>query len=179
MQGSLLVIVLVGLLLLSSAERRPSPTNPYSSPVTALFKSYAVFTVLTLLLLIFTDEVVGSSRPMFGEVSLPSIEQSNAFLAVFVLDVLGAGFLISATGGPRISAFSPVLFMLPTLAIFMRESPSRFILYAVLAGVCFFISQLGEQRRAESNSRSALTFYSVTYLCLALNILIGYVTRPL
>jgi hypothetical protein len=178
MQSSLLVIVATGLFLLSTAEDKPSLMRPDRAPVTRLWMSYALVALVTMLLLIFTDEVVGSSQPMFGEIPLPSNDQSSAFLAVFILDIVCAGLLMLVTGGPRNSPFSPVLFMLPTLAIFLRESPLRFFIYTAIAAALFLLTQATDERRIEENQRYRLTLNIVTLLCLGLNTVIGFVTRP-
>ena len=99
---------------------------------------------------------------------------------MFLLDIIGAALLMGITGGSKDSPFSAVLFMLPALAIFLREDPSRFFFYTGLAVVLFLIlRKAGDMGKAVlENPKVQLSFQVVTLGCLALSSLVGYATRP-
>jgi hypothetical protein len=173
----LLALVFLGAFLLKSGELRP--TVYQRMPALNLYGLVAGFTLLTLALLVFSEDMLSISRPVFGDLQFPSISKSHAFLIVFLADLFGAAILIRLTGGSLISPFSPILFVLPALAIFLREPPGRFLTYAGLTAYFFIQAGWGLTHSYIQNNRMyRLTFYVVTLGCLAISTMVGYVTRP-
>jgi hypothetical protein len=177
----LLVIVFFGILVLRAGERKLSAYSNNPRPATrthpVLFAGFALF---TLGLLIFSEDVLFYSKPVFGDIELPGIARTNAFLVVFAFDILGAAFLIFITGGSKDSPFGAVLFTLPVLSIFLRESPGRFLGYTFAVAALFLLAQADTTRRVTDENPNLRTAFSfVTLGSLALTTMVGYATRPL
>lgn len=178
-QFFLLVITFVGIVVLQRGENQLTRMPGTPRPASRLFYPVFGFALLTLGVLVFTEDVLLFSKPVFGDLDFPSISKPTAFLLVFVLDLLGAAILIGVTGGSRDSPFGAILFALPALSIFLRESPTRFFGYTIGAAILFLLVQWHEEKSIFSNNpsyKSAFTW--VTLLILGLSTLVGYATRP-
>jgi hypothetical protein len=178
----LVFIVLLGIGALRNGEKSFSPYSDNPRLATRKLPWFvAVFFVITIACFMLSEDYVGLSRPAFGDVVFPALVRSDAFLIVFLFDIVGAGFLIWLTGGSRESPFSAVLFSLPALSIFLRETPARFGLYTYLVVVAFlFVSRsTAAGKSMQENPRYLLAFQLVTLGCLFLSSLVGYATRPI
>ncbi len=167
----LLIIMFGGLLIFGRGNRGFSDSH-----VLSLFTAFALLTLGTL---IFSVDLLGASQPLFGDIFLPTISRELAFLIVFSADLIWFGLVIGVTGGSSDSPFSSLLVTLPALAIFLHETPTRFLSYSVAAGIVYMAFQStpridGESR--SSNERRASRF--VALCCLALSTMLGYATRP-
>lgn len=96
---------------------------------------------------------------------------------VFLLDIFGAAALMAVSGGGKGSPFSSVLFSLPALSIFLKEPPSRFVMYTALTAILFWLlfkplNKYG--REIQSNSYYDFSHRVVTLLTLAISTLVGY-----
>lgn len=178
-QFLLLVITFVGIVVLQRGENQLTRMPGTPRPASRLFYPVFGFALLTLGVLVFTEDVLLFSKPVFGDLDFPSISKPTAFLVVFVLDLLGAAILIGITGGSRDSPFGAILFALPALSIFLRESPTRFFGYTIGAAILFLLVQWDEEKSIFSNNPSYKSaFMWVTLLILGLSTLVGYATRP-
>jgi hypothetical protein len=178
----LLLIVYFGILALRYGEKTFSAFSNNPRPATRNLPSLVFgFSFVTLAPLAFSQDFVLLSQPAFGDVLFPALPRDDAFLIVFLLDIIGAGILMGFTGGAKDSPFSAVLFALPALSIFLRENPTRFFFYTGLAVVLFLIfSRSNSSGNAVlENPKHVLAFQLVTLGCLALSTLVGYATRPL
>ena len=178
----LLLIVFAGVLVLRAGESLLSP-YAHEAPRVATYylpSFLLAFALVTIACLVFSQDFVLLSKPVFGDVELPAFSRSASFLIVFTLNIFGAGILMKATGGAMTSPFSVVLFTLPALAIFLREPPSRYFSYTGFAIVFFLAYQRRERFEASvlQNPLHRLAFNVVTLGVLALATLVGYVTRP-
>lgn len=176
----LLMIVYFGLHILRSGEQKLTIYARPPRPATQRYPIwFAGFALITLGCLIFSHDILTAARPVFGNIDIPSLGRRAAFLVMFPLDLVGAAILIRFTGGSKNSPFSAVLFVLPSLAIFLREPPSHFLSYAISAGLAFIIVQ-GQKywNIIEENPYQRRTFAVVTLGCLALSTIVGYATRP-
>lgn len=179
-QFVLLLIVYFGILALSAGERKLSVYSSALRATSRLPSMVLGFSLLTLACLVFSRDFVLLSQPMFGDVPFPAWSREVAFFAVFALDILGAGFLVAITGGMKGSPFSAVLFALPALSIFLRETPLRFAIYTGLVAL-LFLSFSGSNPWSAGvleNPKHVLALRLVTLGCLALSSLVGYATRP-
>lgn len=181
-QFFLLLIVYVGILALKYGEKSYSPFSGNPRLATRSLPSFALgFSLITLACITFSQDFVLLSKPAFGGIEFPSLSRGAAFLIVFVLDIVGSGFLMVITGGSKDSPFSAVPFALPALSIFLRESPTRFFFYTALAVAVFMFfpraSDVGKS--VLENPKHIFAFQVVTLGCLALSTLVGYATRPL
>lgn len=180
-QFFLLLIVYCGILALRAGEKTFSPFSDNPRPATRNLPSLVLgFSLITLACLAFSQDFVLLSKPAFGEVDFPSLPRDDAFLVVFVLDIVGAGLLMGITGGSKDSPFSAVLFALPALSIFLRETPARFFIYTALAVTLFLLFPRPNTagKAVLDNPKHILAFQLVTLGCLALSSLVGYATRP-
>jgi hypothetical protein len=179
-QFFLLIIVFSGIVLLSMGEKNLSTFSLRPRQMTRRYPFlFAGFALVTIGLLIFSEDVMSYSRPVFGDVQLPSITRNNAFLLVFSTDILGAANLIFLTGGAKDSPFSAILLTLPALAIFLREPPERLLGYAVTTALLFLcLRSDASERTRRGNPHQRIAYTLVTLGCLGLSTLVGYATRP-
>lgn len=184
-QVFLLLISYVALSLLSKSQ--PSRTIANGS-----YSTLIVWTLIALLLILFSEDLYSTWGVTLGELTLPTIPRSLSFLAVFVLDIVFVTILILRTGGTKRSPFTSVLLLLPTLAIFLNEPRWRFLLYSFICGAIYATTlRLSFSSSREHSDRSG--FYesarddeqaedwSVRWTnlsCLALATLIGFITAP-
>jgi len=181
-QFVLLLIVYLGIVALRYGENTLSRFSDNPRPATRNLPSLVLgFALITLACLAFSQDFVQLSKPVFGDITFPALARDDAFLIVFLLDVVGAGLLMGITGGSKDSPFSAVLFALPALSIFLREDPSRFLFYTGLAVILFllFRGSRAVGKAVLENPRLQLSFQVVTLGCLALSTLVGYATRPM
>ncbi|MNR41132.1 hypothetical protein D3C85_1594820 [compost metagenome] len=124
---------------------------------------------------------------MLGEVAFePFIAGGTALAITFSVNYVTSYLLIRYTGGGRDSQFTPVIFLLPTLALFLRMSGTLVILYGLATGYCL-LATIGFSNTRQSafsasyeypGQHSLIAFQVVTLLCLAVTIVTGYITRP-
>jgi hypothetical protein len=139
--------------------------------------------IVSLVAIVSIDSFSTILAPMFSDVALPSFSRSTGLRAAFMADFVIVGVLITRTGGSRQSPYTSVLFLLPTLAVFLREPPSAFIFYGILGGVWYLVwsgsnGLVSYGSASDESDRSLLSHRFVTITCLALALLIGYITRP-
>ena len=134
--------------------------------------------------LVFSDEFSSFWKPLFGSSGFYIMGWSTALLLVLSFDIVYTCVIVGQTGGSAASAFTPLYFILPPLAIFLRETPRRILFYTVLVAVLFSvnlvitfkeqeISEDHEDRRAPT-----LAYWFVSIASFSLATLVGYVTRP-
>jgi hypothetical protein len=149
------------------------------------FAPWAILTcfLLTTMFLVFTNELSNLWRPLFPGTTFTGIPLGTALALMFVTDAILVMFLVAITGGSHPSPFTPIYFLLPVLAIFLRESPSKVLFYTALVSIFFSINigagahiigpggDYGDRRR-----RSA--YWVVSIASFALATWIGLITRP-
>jgi hypothetical protein len=160
-----------------------------------------VLVLLTTLVIIFTKEFYVVWSAILGDLTLPTFSRAGGLAVVFGVDLVIVWGLMVGTGGAKSSPFTSVLFLIPALAIFLREPPWRFLIYATVAAVMFLHSlTLSPQVRREVASfegynqgyppalrevsggyrgSSNIPYGIVNLLCLGLAMLTGYITRPI
>ena len=100
-------------------------------------------------------------------------------LVAFILDIAWVSIMVRMTGGSTVSAYSPIYFMLPPLAIFLRESQFHIIVYlfVVILSFSWNLSLKGWEYDHE-RSFPRLAYWVVSIISLLLTTFIGYITRP-
>jgi len=177
-QLSILVIMFVGLFLF---RRDPHPHAPkWRETPYALIVVLAIMSIMSI---VMTGEFYAVWSPIMGDFQLPTINRDFGFLAVFILDIIVTTVLIFLTGGVRSSPFTAILFMLPTLAIFLREPPVRFVGYSILVGLIYFFSSRYTNAVTNKNwgvevDRELASNRWVNIACLIMSTVIGFITRP-
>lgn len=153
--------------------------------------------LVTVTCVVASDEMFRLTAPMFGDLAASrGLSRNTTFVILFVTDLLLTFRLIYVTGGSKSSPFTALLFLLPTVAIFLREPPVRFLTYAILAAALYCFGLLVDRAytkkvdilRGEigggppdfSIVRTDTPAHAIVSLgCLAIGIMTGYVTRPL
>lgn len=134
----------------------------------------------TLALLLISEDFANVWKPFFEGVGIRTISTNTAISLVFSLDIGFVLYLIHFTGGADSSPYSAALLTIPSLAIFLRESPIRFFGYAIAVGAAYLILTY-RRKRGEEDLRSVnkLATAVTTMLLLALSMFTGYITRPM
>ena len=139
-------------------------------------------TLVTLSTLVLSDGFAETWRPLFQSLSYSGIPWSLAVPVVFAADIVVLTVFVAQSGGSTRSPFQPLYFFLPTIALFLRESSGRVILYSVAVGLSFalllFVPPLGEGA-ADDEARHRLAYGLVSLLCLLATCFIGIFTRSL
>jgi hypothetical protein len=172
----LIVVLVIGAAILSRGER--TSLGGYS----VRFSWFILLLFLvTMGALVFSQELTPIWQPLFGGVVFPSLPSAAALFLMFTLDILCVAALVWMTGGSQRSAFSAIFFILPALAIFLRQSLWLLVVYVTLVGGLFSVT-LGtsEHNRlyVQRNQMHPLAYWFVAISCLALTTFVGYVTRP-
>jgi hypothetical protein len=136
-----------------------------------------LFALSTIGLLVFSDQFSGFWRPLSGDVNFTIIGWNLAVLFVFLLDILCVAILVQLTAGSYHSPFTPVYFILPAMAFFLRESPRRVFLYTTLAAVLFIFGFTAPKPRPEEAIHQKGAYAFVSIACLILSVVIGFLTR--
>ena len=179
-QVCLLVIMAIGTLLLD----RPYSGLHYRSPLSLPPHSATILTMAlsTLGALVFSTAFTGAWSPLVGAMAPGGLSDSWALLAVVVIDVAGLSFLVSATGGSQQSPFQAIYFVLPTLAIFLRQSPGRVLGTSALVALSFSLCMRSiphlDERRYGGERTNRLAYWFVSLASMALGLYIGLATRP-
>lgn len=175
-QVFLLVIMTLGLLL----------NNRYSGSDKTHTNLYLIifFAILSMAFVSVTADYYPVWSPILGDITIPTIERRNAFTFVFAMDLFVLYILISNTGGSNYSPFTTMLFLIPTLAIFLREPPITFISYSVIAYLIYlktFSTNIDPNKYTYDQYKpiSGMSHKFVTCACLALGVIVGYITRPI
>lgn len=137
-----------------------------------------VFALTTIGLLVFSDQFSGFWRPLSGGVSFSICSSTRALLIIFLIDIVCSALLVHLTGGSFKSPFTPVYFILPAMAFFLREPPHRVILYTSLISVFFGVGFAAPKRSPEEDVSPLGAYAFVSLACLVLSVVIGFLTRP-
>lgn len=150
--------------------------------------TYAGFSWLILALFLSTVGMLAASEPfaatwspLFSSMPFEGLSWSSAILLVFFADIAALTHLVAGTGGSLASPFQPLYFLLPTLALLLREPASRVLIYAVLVAVSFVALLFHKGTvSTEDSGRHRLAYGLVSLLCLVLTCLIGiYARQPM
>jgi uncharacterized membrane protein YesL len=133
--------------------------------------------LVTIAILLISDDLYSVWSPMFSGVGINTIPTEKAIGIVFIMDLGLTGWLMYATGGSRDSPFTPAIFTLPALAIFLRLPTSMFLTYAAITAVIYVFLHIFPRYNNISLSKISVIFMSIS--CLFLSMLTGYITRPL
>lgn len=178
-QFSIIIIMFIGATILRGGEKSiPFHRDvPRSSFFSWLILSFALVTIGGL---IFSDEFSNIWKPLFGIIAFPTIRWSYALLVMFALNIIYVSILVRGTGGSLVSPFSPIYFILPALAIFLREGFGRIIFYLVLISIMFTYNLIyRDDLREEVGGKSRFfAYWFISISCFILATFIGYVTRP-
>ncbi len=166
-QFVLLAIVFVAALVVQAGTSvQPLHELPW------IIFAIALITVGSLL---FSDQLSTLWRPLFGNPESSGIASSSALLSTFIADIFLTLVLVGATGGSRLSPFTPLYFLLPVLAIFLRESRGRVVGYSIAVVVLFTYTLMAEAENEPPRSKLAYWFVAIAAFTLAT--VVGLITR--
>lgn len=174
-QFSILLILLMGFVILSKSSRLFFLGSVEDVNATPIILNLALFSIGALF---FSDEFSKIYSPMFGDTNLSVIKWSTAICAVFIANTIAVNRLVALTGGSMASPFTPVYFMLPALAIFLREPTGRVVFYLLLVIILFSLNFRHDSQSSKIVSRKKLAYWFVALSCCILTTYIGFITRP-
>jgi hypothetical protein len=173
-QVCLLVIIGLGVAFERDRALRSTKQRSYALAL--------VLAILTIIAVALSADYYPVWSPLLGDLSLPTIARSHAFMFVFLLDIGASMLLINWTGGTRASPFTAVLFLIPALAMFLREPPWKFFTYSIIVGVYYYFTCAARFRETSllpvELDASLHSHRVVNIGCLALATITGYITRP-
>jgi uncharacterized membrane protein YhdT len=178
-QFSIVVIISIGARILKHGGWHVP--FYYKSPDPGGFSWTILFFALPSIgLLVFSDQLSEVWLPLFGDISFSGVPWSIALLVMFIADILLVAYMVYNTGGSDNSPFNAVFFMLPALAIFLRESGIRIVVYLVLVGIGFSFNlyKCAIESKSVGSERRRYAHLVVSLLTFMLVTLIGYATRP-
>ena len=177
-QVLVLLILAVGTMFLSQPygrlrerSRIPLPSHP------ALILAMTLFTLVPLLL---SHGFAPSWQPLVGTLAPTSLSDGWAMLIVLAVDVLGLSVLVASTGGSQQSPFQAMYFLLPTLALFLRQPPTRVLVTTVFVAVSFSVLMSPQHYHSGhgygGDRHNALSYWFVSMASLAVAVYIGLAT---
>jgi hypothetical protein len=177
-QISIIAILFVGSLILRPAADtgRLGERHPYHNFAWIIL----AFALVTLIPLTFSELISGSWRPLLGLGGNVGFSRAGAMAVMFLGDTLCVTILVGRTGGSSESPFQALYFLLPPLAIFLREPLGRLLLYVSLLSLSFtfFIFRPEPQTRfVNTNPWFRMAYWFVAIASFMLATYIGYVTR--
>ncbi|MBP7620062.1 MAG: hypothetical protein KA745_03750 [Gemmatimonadales bacterium] len=175
-QLSLIAIVTLGSLVLRSGDSYGLFRDPDDS--TKFFPLTLCLAVPALALIILTEEFAVVAQPMFAGSIMSVGTLASVMPWMFAIDTAWLALLVRMSGGSWQSPFAPLLLLLPTLAIFLRESVARVALYAIVAA--FLLTLLLAERLTKAcpgGHRRTMAYWVVATLSLVLTTFIGLITR--
>jgi hypothetical protein len=155
--------------------------DPLRMRIISLPAIIIIATLLTIGVLLISDELVTTWRPLIGSDSfLIGLQTSTAISIMFYVDILTVSYLVLRTEGSRRSPFSPVFFILPSLAIFLRQPLTQLILYTSFVLILFTLLMFcGRLRDSEQLDASiARSYWIVSAFCFVVTTLLAIITRP-
>lgn len=168
-QFVILVMLGIAAAIVRSGEPRDSDSDHFPWSILAV-------ALITIGALMFTDPQSKLWKPLFSPANFEGIQWSTGLMIAFTFDLVLIALLVTSTYGSYASPFSPAYFLIPVLAIFLREPVGRVIFYSALVAVLFTIG-IGRGLYGERQGyRLAYWFVSVGSFTLAT--VIGLITRP-
>jgi len=182
-QFAIIVIMFIGAAILHKEEEKA--TFFYGRPrFPQLVWKILAIALLTIGCLLFSDEFSKLWRPLLEDASIPTLPWRLAVVVMFLSDIVLVTILVLYTGGSKDSPFGPLYFLLPTLAILLREPVERLVLYVSLTIISFSIMLYLNYAinrfaiKPDNNQAKRPTAYlTVSISCFILATFIGYVTR--
>lgn len=173
-----LVLGILGIAVLILRERSYFTYRDPNAhfPVVAL-----VIVFLTLGPLLLSEGLTALWRPLLGTFRPVTVAHHTATLIIFVVDILCIAYLVAHTGGSQNSPFQAMFFLMPTLAIFLREPVASLLTYVALVATSFsfllvWLPALDYTPYSGAKHRLAYWFVSLASCFVA--VFIGYYTSP-
>lgn len=181
MQIFLILIMYIGVQLIKRIANHARIFNSY--PITTLVFAWRIlpFSIITIVLLLFSNDFTGLWAPLFPGLPLPTLASSDTVLLVVAANIIFVSYLIYLSGGSQASPFSSILFTLPTLSIFLRVPFKGVLFFVILVWITFSTTYIVYSKPQEKidhlKGYFSTAFYAISVMCLLLTTLIAYVTR--
>lgn len=178
MQISLLAIIFFGTVLRTSSKYGMKKISSG-----AIYATGLMLAIFTIPILVLSENLYAMWAGIMGDLQLPTITHSVAMMLVFIFNIATTILLVSLTGGTSRSQYTSILFLIPTLAIFLRETPIKFLTYTLVVAGYYLLSysarraislSVAEEFKGDSAAHAA-----VNIGCLVLATITGYITRPI
>jgi len=127
--------------------------------------------------LLFTNQLASLWRPLLPDAHV-GLSLKLAFLIAFAADMLLALLLVLATGDSISSPFTPIYFLIPVLALFLRESRARVLAYAGVIVILYTITLIVRTPSTPRLLPSRVAHWIVAISAFALATFIGLYTTP-
>lgn len=136
MQFMLLAIIAIGSVLCKRLYEQWEPS--YRKVGRSVYGSFILFVALiTIGALVFSSSFSKDWAPVVGDIVPFSYSSAHGIELVFVVDSIAILVLTLSTGGSMRSPFTPLFFLIPTLALLLRQSPTAVIWYTAIVSVFF------------------------------------------
>lgn len=143
-------------------------------------------TLLSVIALLFSNAFAATWTPTFelDASRVVVLAWPTSLLMIFSLDLVALVILVGISGGSRESPFTPMYFIIPPLAIFLRDSMGHVLFYLVSSLALFSLNfhTLTARRPIDWDWRDegsrSVAYWLVSVLCVVLATLVGFLTRP-
>ena len=173
------VVMVVGASIIHI--QRQYFTSFSRDPKVHLFTIIVFFAIVSVGVLLLSADLSGVWRPFLPDgMELEGFRSSSAITASFFADVAGITILVAVTGGCKNSPFTPLYFLLPPLAIFLKEPLSWILVYVVVISGAFVVATYRFVSDTDTaTDRSSVAFITVSILSFGIATLVGYLVRPI
>ncbi len=177
-QAALALVVFAGILIFRPGEYRNLARGVASTGF--LLGTTVAASIISIVLLLLSNELSALWRPLISGRQLASIDSAVAIILMFVIDIVWVCLLVCGTGGSMSSPFAPMFFIVPALAIFLREPVGHTLIYVGMVAVGFSLGlilynldglEVGTRRRP-------VAYWFVSVACFALTTVVGLATAP-
>ena len=177
-QFSLIAIISIGSLIALIREPRFYKGFHYTS----IFVLIIIFSGLTIGYLLFSNEISSIWKPLFGDITFGVATGTQALHFVLLMDIILISLLVNFTGGSKHSIYSPIYFIIPVLAIFLRDSQG-WIIFMLITIIISFSYNLFYRDYFTGGSGAIIennfAFWFISVACFVLATTIGFITRPI
>jgi len=154
--------------------------DPLKLQIIAFPRMIIFTTVLTLGALVVSDEFVTAWRPLIGSTTFSvGLKTPTAISFMFFADIVLVAYLVWRSQGSRRSPFSPVFFILPAIAVFLREPLNHLILYFGLVILFFSLLMICEELpdSSELDGPIAWSYWAVSFLSFVVTAALAILTH--
>jgi len=146
-----------------------------SPPPLHLYAWTILMVLITTIPICFSSDFFLIWKALVRDSSFTGLNTSQVISFVFIIDVIFTFIILVNTGGSRQSIFSPFCFLIPALALFLREPLSAIFIYCLLLAVVFCVTLFWTPSRATGNNFGYLV---VSFASVALTTIISIISKP-
>jgi len=168
------VIIAAACIILWCGAAQPENIRP-------LFICLGLFLFVVLGASTLTDEAAMTRTSLFSIDFFPTVPGIRAVQCILWLDLICGMVLVMASGGSVSSCFSPLFFLMPTIAILLLRDQKNFLTtYIFAVSGCFlcslifhrqdFFSYPNQEERAAFEANNKIAFGCVTLACFFLSL---------